>query len=260
MNTQKTFQILASDYDGTLRKNGVVDPHDLESIATFRKAGHLFGIVTGRAYNMLINELNHYGITVDFLICNNGSVIYDASGKAIYQVSIDYQLALDLIAWLEKEEAVVFGVTGDKSYYSQVNPGFIRMPNSNEIIQTIVSTKDEVLKSKIITAFFTHKNNLDLTIDLGKRIEEAFGPVFGLHQNRGTIDISPLGISKSSAISALQKIYPQAHISVIGDDLNDVEMVRDFDGYGIIGGHEELTKVAKHLVHSIAECIETLMK
>jgi Cof subfamily protein (haloacid dehalogenase superfamily) len=260
MNIQKTYQILASDYDGTLRKNGVVDPHDLEAIAKFRQSGHLFGIVTGRSYNMLINELNYYGIAVDFLICNNGSVIFDTSGNAIYQVSIDYQLGLDLIAWLEKEETALFGVTGDKSYYAQVNPGFIRQHSTNGIIQSIVSTKEEVLKSKVITAFFTRKNNLELTIDLGKRIEDAFGPVFGLHQNRGTIDIGPLGISKSTAISALQDIYPQAHISVIGDDLNDVEMVRDFDGYGIIGGHEELTKVAKHLVHGISECIETLMK
>ncbi len=260
MNIQKSFQILASDYDGTLRINGEVDPHDLESIAKFRQAGHLFGIVTGRSYNMIFNELNYYGISVDFLICNNGSVIYDASGNSLYHVTIDTQLAMDLIAWLEKEEAAMFGVTGDKSYYRQLNPGFITQSNVNGIIQSMVSTKEEVLKAKKITAFFTRKNNLELTVDLGQRIEKTFGPRFGLHQNRGTIDIGPLGISKSTAISALQEIYPQAHISVIGDDLNDVEMVRDFDGYGIIGGHEELLKVAKHLVHGISECIENLMK
>lgn len=260
MNILKSFQILASDYDGTLRKNGVIDPRDLESIAKFRQAGHLFGIITGRAYNMIINELNHYGISVDFLICNNGSVIYDASGHSLYHVTIDFQLAMDLMAWLDKEEAALFGVTGDKSYFAQVNPGFIRQPSVNAIIQPMVSTKEEVLKSQKITAFFTRKNNLELIIDLGNRIEEAFGSRFGLHQNRGTIDIGPLGISKSTAISALQEIYPQTHITVIGDDLNDIEMVRDFDGYGIIGGHEELIKVAKHLVHDISECMNNLMK
>ncbi|KAF0226770.1 MAG: HAD-superfamily hydrolase [Erysipelotrichaceae bacterium] len=184
----KYFQILASDYDGTLRRNGVIDPRDLESVAKFRQAGHLFGIITSRAYNMITNELNHYKLVVDFLICNNGSIIYDASGNSLYHITIDFQLAMDLIAWLEKEDAALFGVTGDKSYFAQVNPGFIKQPSVSAIIQPMVSMKEEMLKSQKITAFLTRKNNLKLTIDLSNRIEATFEPRFGLHQNRGTID------------------------------------------------------------------------
>jgi hydroxymethylpyrimidine pyrophosphatase-like HAD family hydrolase len=40
--------ILASDYDGTLTQHGTISDKDKAAIATWRKAGNLFGVNTGR--------------------------------------------------------------------------------------------------------------------------------------------------------------------------------------------------------------------
>jgi len=250
-------KILASDYDGTLRRNGLVDPLDLQAIATFRAQGNLFGIVTGRAYDMIAMELEHYGVKTDFLICNNGSVVFDSQGNPIFQVNMDFQLALDLISWLEKEPDVLFGACDGKHYYSQMNGSYFAKMK-NELIGATVSTKDDIIKTGTITAFFTRKFTDELTDHMVKRLEIDFDHRLGLHPNGGTIDIGPQGVTKSSAIQALQKRYPQALIITVGDHLNDIDMVRDFQGYAMEDGHEALKKVASRTVRNLAEAISLL--
>ena len=43
------MKILASDYDGTLRTEELVDINDVHAIHEFRAAGNMFGLVTGRS-------------------------------------------------------------------------------------------------------------------------------------------------------------------------------------------------------------------
>lgn len=56
------MKILASDYDGTLRTEELVAEKDIEAIARFRKAGNLFGIVTGRSMESLQKEIERNGL------------------------------------------------------------------------------------------------------------------------------------------------------------------------------------------------------
>lgn len=252
------MKILASDYDGTLRKNGAVDPADLAAIAHFRAAGNLFGIVTGRAYDMIAAELRHYGVDYDFLICNNGSMVFDLQGQPLIQIDIEQQLALDLIDWLDKEPDVIFGACDGKHFFSQMN-GNYHVKMKNELIGATVLTKEEILKSGTITAFFTRKFTDKLTNEMALRLERDFDHRLGLHPNGGTIDIGPLGITKSSAIQALQKRYPDAQITTVGDHLNDMDMVIDFNGFAMADGQEALKKVASRVVSNLKEAIEILM-
>ena len=80
------MKILASDYDGTLRTEELVAEKDIEAIARFRKAGNLFGIVTGRSMESLQKEIERNGFTYDFIITNNGGVIYDGDGLSLIHI------------------------------------------------------------------------------------------------------------------------------------------------------------------------------
>lgn len=250
-------KILASDYDGTLRRNGQIDPKDLEAIRRFREAGHWFGIVTGRAYDMIANELTHFGVETDFLICNNGSVVFDHHGNPMIQINMDQQLALDLIDWLDQEPDVLFGACDGKHYFSQMN-GTFSATMKNELIHASVTTKEAIKASGTITAFFTRKFTDELTQQMMTRLDHDFDHRLGMHPNGGTIDIGPLGITKSTAILALQARFPKDLIITIGDHLNDMDMVRDFHGFAMADGHDDLKKVASHLVSNLVEAIELL--
>lgn len=250
-------KILASDYDGTLRRDGVIDPKDLEAIQRFRDAGNWFGIVTGRAYDMIANELIHYGVETDFLVCNNGSVVFDQQGQVLVQINLEHKLALDLIAWLDQEPDVVFGACDGKHYFSQMNGTYVA-EMKNELIEPNMSSKEAIIASGTITAFFTLKFSKELTQDMMIRLEQDFDHRLGMHTNGGTIDIGPLGVTKSTAIAALQKRFPNDIITTIGDHLNDMDMVRDFHGFAMANGHEALKKVASQNVSNLAEAIEIL--
>jgi len=63
--------LFASDYDGTIRRDGQVTKEDLAQISAFQAKGNIFGIVTGRAIDMIAGELKHYGIAFDFIIGGN---------------------------------------------------------------------------------------------------------------------------------------------------------------------------------------------
>ena len=69
--------LLATDYDGTLYTN-TVDLHlNIKAIKEFRERDNLFVIATGRSFNSIKKQVNMFDIPYDYLICNDGSVIFD---------------------------------------------------------------------------------------------------------------------------------------------------------------------------------------
>ena len=73
----KYMKVLASDYDGTLRTEEIVDVNDVHAIQKFREKGNLFGLVTGRSMESIQKEIANNKIEFDFIVGNNGGVIYD---------------------------------------------------------------------------------------------------------------------------------------------------------------------------------------
>lgn len=68
------LRVIATDYDGTIARDGVVDPAVRKAIAKARKRGVLVVIVTGR----ILSELRHVAGCLDFvdgIVAENGAVV-----------------------------------------------------------------------------------------------------------------------------------------------------------------------------------------
>lgn len=68
------LRVIATDYDGTIARDGVLDPAVREAIANARKRGVLVVIVTGR----ILSELRHVAGCLDFVdgvVAENGAVV-----------------------------------------------------------------------------------------------------------------------------------------------------------------------------------------
>lgn len=78
------MKMVVSDYDGTLfnGKQSLID--NIEAIDSFRKNCNLFVIATERSFPSIKKEINFYNIPYDYLICNNGSVIFDNNNNVLY--------------------------------------------------------------------------------------------------------------------------------------------------------------------------------
>lgn len=76
------FAILATDFDGTLAHDGVVDDATLAALVRARDAGLLLVMVTGRELSDLFNTFEHAAL-FDRIVAENGAVIYDPSTKRV---------------------------------------------------------------------------------------------------------------------------------------------------------------------------------
>jgi hydroxymethylpyrimidine pyrophosphatase-like HAD family hydrolase len=77
-----TFEALATDYDGTLAHDGVVDEATLDALTRARQAGLRLIMVTGRELSDLFNTFPHSAM-FDRIVAENGAVLYDPAGKAV---------------------------------------------------------------------------------------------------------------------------------------------------------------------------------
>jgi hydroxymethylpyrimidine pyrophosphatase-like HAD family hydrolase len=76
------FEALATDYDGTLAYDGVVDEATVAALHRARKAGLRLLMVTGRELNDLFKTFADTAL-FDCVVAENGAVLYDPATKEI---------------------------------------------------------------------------------------------------------------------------------------------------------------------------------
>jgi hydroxymethylpyrimidine pyrophosphatase-like HAD family hydrolase len=72
------YQVLASDYDGTLADQGLVSPAIVEKLRLLRSTGRRLVLVTGREMKDLVVVFPDYRV-FDYIVAENGAVIHTCS-------------------------------------------------------------------------------------------------------------------------------------------------------------------------------------
>ena len=241
------MKIIASDYDGTVNYHGISDA-DKEAIKKFRDAGNKFGIVTGRDLEMALWVLNDMKGYIDYLICCTGAIILDSDGKILYEkrqkIDLDrfnkiidkamehhygnFSISDRLIRIYSDRRGMIPRQIGLLNEFTQANLWF---PNEQECIKFL-----EYLNSE-------HSDYL-----IGFR-------------NGGSIDIPPKGISKPTGVWEYAKMFDNIEkIYAVGDNLNDIPMIKEFCGFAVSNAKDEVKNAAKHLCDRICDMIEAIMK
>ena len=107
------MKLLASDFDGTLNYGDTIMEEDLEAIKAWKEAGNEFVIVTGRSYESLKKQLDRYDLPVDYVVSNNGGMIYDGSGKELMANYLDTITAVDILYAMHEISDVASYVVND---------------------------------------------------------------------------------------------------------------------------------------------------
>lgn len=199
--------LLATDYDGTLKKNNHSLYLNLDAIDRFRNQGNKLAIVTGRSFSSIKKEILNYDINYDYVSCNNGLIVFDNNDNIINRKTLDNKIANIILDELEKDDSVVhINTYGD---YEKVN-------NINNILEFSVR-----FKSRRQALLFK------------KYIEDKLKEVRCINfENRLFIGSD---ITKKDAVSFIHNLENIDKIKVytIGDDINDLEMLKEFNGYKI---------------------------
>jgi len=95
------MKLLASDYDDTF------NTYDLEknirAVKKFMNDGNLFVIATGRSYPQMKKDIEQYHIEYNYLVCNDGALIFDNAGKVLYRKDIEQYLVKPIIEYIKND-------------------------------------------------------------------------------------------------------------------------------------------------------------
>ena len=79
------MKLLVSDYDGTFNEDKSLSKinNNIDAVKRFMSNGNLFAFATGRSFYSIKEETSCYKIPYDYLICNNGAMVFDANNNII---------------------------------------------------------------------------------------------------------------------------------------------------------------------------------
>ncbi len=227
------MKILASDFDKTLyieEKDKLIK--NIEAIKKFIISGNLFCIITGRNYSDLKILLNKYNIPYSYLICQDGAKIYNNMDYCINTVPLDSDVVNEICDLLDSK---------DYPYY--LDDGYNITNNRDDCVKIVVECNDEVMGKNIIESI---RNNVDVYI----------------YKSNRHVNIVSKDVNKSNSLNKLIELEKlnRNDIYVIGDDINDMEMLKDFKGAIMKSHTEAIDDTSKIEYNYLYEYIEELSK
>jgi hydroxymethylpyrimidine pyrophosphatase-like HAD family hydrolase len=94
------YEALATDYDGTIARDGKVDEPTVQALRHARDNGLRLIMVTGRELTDLFNTFEHSDL-FERIVAENGAVLYDPATKQAQSISGPPPPAL--VEWLERQ-------------------------------------------------------------------------------------------------------------------------------------------------------------
>lgn len=200
--------LLATDYDGTFKKDNYNLYLNIDAINRFRSEGNKFAIVTGRSFTSIKKEIRKYSIDYDYISCNNGLIVFDNNDNILNKISLDTEIVKNILNELDKNK---FALDVDK--YGDYG----KVYNDEEILEFSVKFKNTrqafIFKKYIESKIYNIKCwQFQTRLFIGSNITKLDAVHYMMNLENLTI----------------KDVY------TIGDDINDLEMLKGFNGYKML--------------------------
>ena len=254
------IKVAASDYDGTLLRGGAIDEETKAGIARWRAAGHKFGVVSGRDYGMLVPQLRAYGVEFDYTVCNNGGIIRGADGAVRFQAEIDPHALTAIAAEPRAQQSFHFAFSAaDVTYLCHHSEGSWIEREAKDWDFPIVYIKESEIGALTGIQQFSLGFPLPAQSDECAAVLNAkLGDKIHAFPNACSLDITPVGIGKDAGIRKLLSVmgWDGAEVYAIGDETNDLPMLKAFDGYSLTTARKEIQTQAKEVFPSVGAMLD----
>ena len=107
-----------------------------------------------------------------------------------------------------------------------------------------------------INTGFTSEENAQRFIDYAN---EKYSDKLSAFRNGSSVDIPPVNTSKVTGVYEYAKMFDNPEIYAVGDNINDLAMIKEFCGFAVSNAKEEVKKAADHQCDRIADMIEFIM-
>ena len=228
--------ILASDFDNTLYVSDInIVNKNIESINKFRKKGNLFVIITGRGINSVKKYIDEYNMAYDYLICDNGAMIFDNEDNLLLGTCLLEKEDVDKIIDIIKRDNLKYILDTGYEYITDVNTDY-----------------------KDLACIFLDRKTISNSEELLEEILNTTNTYSYLSDN--WINSININIDKKLTLDKLNEVLDYKYaIHGIGDAINDISMITSYDG-GVMKIHEkELDELPNKNYDSLSDYIEELI-
>lgn len=228
------MKILCSDFDNTLyfKDDILKTSKNIEYVRKFIAQGNIFCIITGRSYMEIKPDLTRLNIPYTYLVCADGAMILDSTDYCLLKINLEKEI-------VEK----AFNILKENEYDPYLEDGYNITTNPNDCI-------------KVASLYATTKED-------GIRVAELIAKELDVYTyaSRRHINVNNSLNDKKQALLRLAevaKLNPK-DFYVIGDDVNDYEMLESFNAAIVERHNPLLDKFNLPAYKTLADYIEYIM-
>lgn len=254
----QTILAVASDFDGTLIKEGESNPSALffDTLEKLLARNIPFIAASGRQYGNLRRLLGPFADRVSY-IAENGCLVVHRN-KVIYKSIFERATAMELIDDMKKQPGTEIMVSGENtSYLVSDNTEFIEMlknkiRHDTTLLKDYADISEDILKVSIFwkegipaepEQWFHQKYD--------SRLKVANG-------GNGWLDFNAFGSGKGEALQVLAEAMniPLSNVAAFGDNENDLTMLQKAGiGYAVVSASPHIKERAGFICKSVEEVL-----
>ncbi len=243
------MKIIGSDYDGTLNHNGI-DDEKKNAIEQWQKAGNIFAVISGRGPVDILKIYKEKQFGCDYLVADNGAVIMKTDGSVVSEVRCDGNIAYPLLKLLF-DSGCPFG---------EVHTAFPCRAYADEkdCKEAGEYTQENMPDIPYFTQISTMLDDFETSAKVTSFVREKFGDKLNPLQNGRCIDIVRSDMNKAKGLYRLAEIAGAEYgdIIAVGDNINDMDMIKEFRSYAMENGVDSVKESATYITKGITELIE----
>lgn len=245
------MKILGSDYDGTFNFGGVGE-EKLCAVRKWRREGNKFGIITGRNTKDLkaILEKNPE-LEYDFIAAFNGGYITNREGEVLYEAKCDKLSVRALVGELFVPSCESVHINADRFVCVVRDKKIPPKGVEKESLLYLEEMEELGFFRQISLRFPTAEDAAPMVEYIKKSYDGLLNPL----QNNRIIDVVPFGVDKAQGLYRVMEHYGASYGDVIaaGDNVNDVDMIREFRSYAMENSVDEVKTFADYVICDVTE-------
>lgn len=231
-------KILISDYDGTFYQNDIDIKKNIDKVNEFRTLDNLFVLATGRSYVDLKQKIDKYEIPYDYLILNHGALLLSKDLEIIKVFTLDKELVDSILEY----------ANNDKDIYDVI----------------LISAFDKNVTDTLnIVKIMLKLYSYDKALEVKNYIDKSYTNIksyFISEDNHYLVEVVSSEASKSLMIDKIldKEGIVKNNVYTIGDGINDIDMIRDYNGYRVSNSCKELVSVTDRVIDNVSDLISRI--
>lgn len=266
------IKLVASDLDGTIiDKNNNISQKNFEAIRAIHQKNIDFAICTGKAYSVSKKICEKF--TASYGIFGNGTQIINLkNGQELLRRTLSKEDLLFIVTFAKRYNYHIHlytdsDIISEKLEYMDLRNYKLKNENSNDglsfkivpdILNYIEKNTVEAF-SAIVSSSEASLKEFKTILNVNPRIDATFINKRGKYKDKiinkdyEYLSIAPIHINKNEALNFLSEYLniPKKNMLAIGDNINDLEMVKESGiGVAVNGAYDDLKNVAKYVTET----------